>query len=125
MAQGVAIIGASADRAKFGNKSVRAHADRGWRVYPVNPRAVEIEGWPAYAKLADIPGPVDRVSLYVPPEVGLALLDQIAALRPQEVYVNPGAESVELLARARSLGLNVVVACSMLAIGAPPEQYDD
>ncbi len=122
MAQRVAVVGASSDRNKYGNKSVRAHASQGWHVIPVHPRETEIEGWPVYRRLADIPGPIDRVSLYVPPEVGVELLDEIAAARPGEVYVNPGAESAALVARAQALGLNVILACSILALGVRPAE---
>src|SRR5439155_125292 len=76
----VAIVGASADRSKFGNKSVRAHLAQGFDVYPVNPKGGQVEGLPVYLRLADVPAAhLDRVSLYVPPAVGLSLLPEIAA----------------------------------------------
>ena len=58
----IAILGASADRSKFGNKAVRAFLARGFTVYPVNPKGGEVEGLPAYRSLAEIPaGPVPRL----------------------------------------------------------------
>jgi predicted CoA-binding protein len=63
----VAIVGASADRRKFGNKAVRAYQRRGWTVYPVHPTLGEIEGSKAYPSLRDVPGKIDRVALYLPP----------------------------------------------------------
>lgn len=116
----IAIIGASNDRRKFGNKAVRAYHQQGWTVLPVNPSAVTIEGLKAYPSVRDVPRPVDRVSVYVPPQVGLMLLDDIAAVQPGEVFFNPGTESDELLTRAQQLGLNVVLACSIVAIGVSP-----
>ena len=68
----VAVVGASADRSKFGNKSIRAHRKQGWQVFPVNARGGEIEGLPVYRTLKDIPARIDRVSLYVPPAIGRA-----------------------------------------------------
>ena len=118
----VVVVGASTDRRKFGNKAVRAYLRQGWTVYPVNPHAETVEGLRAYRSLDEIPGPVDRVTLYVPPKVGLELLPQIARLRPKELFVNPGAESEELLARARELGLEPIVACSILDIGEHPDR---
>ena len=53
MSQTIAIIGASTDRAKYGNKSVRAFKDGGWTVYPVNAKADEVEGLKAYASISD------------------------------------------------------------------------
>ena len=104
----VAVLGASRDRRKYGNKSVRAHARAGWQVFPINPQANEIEGLPAYHSLRELPvRPIDRVSVYVPPEIGLTLLDDIAACQPREVWLNPGSESDELIAAAERLGLPV------------------
>lgn len=118
----VAIIGASADRAKFGNKSVRAHARAGYHVYPVNPREAEIEGWSAVRSVRDIPpGHLDRVSLYLPQGPALAVLDDVATRDVGEVWFNPGADDPAVLTKARALGLNVVVGCSIVALGMSPE----
>ncbi len=121
----IAIVGASTDRKKYGNKAVRAFKQGGWTVYPVNPGAAEVEGLPAFRSLAEIPGPVDRVSLYVPPQAGLAMLPDIAAKNPAEFFLNPGAESPELVEAARALGLNPLLACSIVNIGLRPEQFPD
>ena len=122
----VAIIGASADRSKFGNKSVRAHAAQGYRVFPVNPKGGEIEGLPAYASLSDIPvARLDRVSMYVPPAVGLKLLDEIAAKGCDELWLNPGSESDELAEAARKRGLNPIIACSIVDVGVSPHELPE
>lgn len=125
MSQTVAIIGASADRRKFGNKSVRAHLQRGFTVFPIHPTASEIEGCTTYRSICDLPvDRLDRVSLYVPPHVGLALLDDLAVRPPNELWVNPGAESDELLEKAKRLGLPTIVGCSIVAIGISPTELD-
>ena len=116
----VAVIGASADRRKYGNKAVRAYLRQGWTVYPVNPHESEVEGLHAFRSLRDVPAPVDRVSLYLPPEVGLAVLDDLAAVPHKEFYVNPGAESAELIERAEALGLAPIQACSIVDVGVSP-----
>jgi predicted CoA-binding protein len=117
----VAVIGASADRNKFGNKSVRAHAAQGYQVFPINPKGGEIEGFKAYARLADVPVErLDRVSMYVPPSVGLALLDEIAAKGCDELWLNPGSDSDELADAARARGLNPIIACSIVDVGVSP-----
>jgi predicted CoA-binding protein len=114
----IAVIGASNDRTKYGNRAVRAYQARGWTVYPVNLREKLIEGLPAYPTVADLPGPVDRASLYVPPAVGIGLLPAIADRGAKELWVNPGAGSPALLARAEQLGLVTVEACSIIAAAA-------
>ncbi|MAT73040.1 MAG: CoA-binding protein [Planctomycetaceae bacterium] len=119
----VAIIGASADPLKYGNQSVRAHRDQGYDVFPVNPKGGEIEGLPVYARLADVPiDNLDRVSMYVPSRIGLSLLDEIAAKGCDELWLNPGSESDELVERARELGLNPIQACSIVDVRSRPRQ---
>jgi uncharacterized protein len=118
----IAIIGASTNRAKFGNRAVRAYRAAGYDVYPVNPGALEVEGLKAYASLDEVPvDRLDRVSLYVPAAVGLAVLDQISRKQVGDLWLNPGADAPEVVARAQALGFNVIQACSLLAIGAEAE----
>ena len=123
----VAVIGASEDRAKFGNKAVRAFRQAGHDVVAINPRYADveerIEGLPTYASVADVPGPVDVATLYVHPAVGERVLAEIAAKGIPELWVNPGAESDTLLRRARSLGLDTRQQCSILAIDESPALY--
>ncbi|MCX5770460.1 MAG: CoA-binding protein [Candidatus Hydrogenedentes bacterium] len=125
MAKTVAILGASASRRKFGNKAVRAYREAGWTVYPVNPHATEIEGIKAYQTLADIPDRIDRVSVYLPPELSEALLDEIAEVQPQDVYFNPGAGTPGLVREARARGITAHLACSIVAIGQRPDSFGD
>jgi predicted CoA-binding protein len=111
----IAVIGASNDPRKFGNRAVRTYKALGWTVFPVNPKAEQVEGLRAYATLADVPGPVDRASLYVPPAVGIGLLEAIRTLGAKELWINPGAGSDELVEQANKLGIATVEACSILA----------
>jgi uncharacterized protein len=119
----VAVIGASANRQKFGNKAVRAFQARGYTVWPVNPHAREIEGLRAYGSVAELPATPDVITIYVPPAVGLTLIDAVARAGAHEVWLNPGSESDALLARARVLGLEPILACSIMAIGDSPSRY--
>lgn len=119
----VAIVGASANRQKYGNKAVRAYHNRGWRVFPVNPHEKKIENLPVYKTLLEIKQPIKRVSVYLPPTAGLKILPQIAAVKPKEVFINPGAESEELIKKAEELKLPIVVSCSILEIGETPAKY--
>jgi predicted CoA-binding protein len=122
----VAILGASTDRSKYGNKAVRAFLARGYTVYPVNPKGGEIEGLAAFTSLAAIPADVklDRVSVYLPPAIGLKTLPEIAARKPGELWLNPGSDSDELVEAAEKQGLNVIQACSIVAVGMSPHDLD-
>src|SRR5262245_66624496 len=99
----VAILGASADRTKYGNKSIRAHLQQGYTVYPVNPKGGQIEGLTVYKSLAEIPtGRLDRISVYLPPPVGMKVLPEIVARGANELWLNPGADSDELVPAAQA-----------------------
>jgi predicted CoA-binding protein len=119
----IAVIGASSDRAKYSNRAVRAYQARGYTVFPINPRETAIEGLAAYPSIRDVPGPVDRVTVYVPPDVLLTLLPEIAEKAPAELYFNPGSERDDVVERARALGLDPILACSITAIGFSPRQF--
>lgn len=121
----IAILGASTDRSKFGNKSVRAYQQKGWKVFPINPNADAIEGIPAHAILGDVEEPLDRISVYLPPSVTLKLLPEIAAMEAGEVWFNPGSVDDEVLATARELEINAKDACSIVDIGLHPDQFPD
>jgi len=121
----IAIIGASANRKKYGNKAVRAYKAQGYTVYPVNPKEAEIEGLPAYKSILDIPGPVEMASFYVPPAVGMKVIGEVAMKGVKEVYLNPGADSEELFYKAESLGIRPIIACSILAVGMNPKEMED
>lgn len=122
----VAIVGASRQRAKFGNKSVRAHVEAGYRVFPVNPREQEIEGLPCYASLADIPGDsVDRISIYVPPHVAGELLSTLQGFSSAEIWLNPGSADDSVLKAYEHAGLNVIDGCSIVNLGLSPQQFPD
>lgn len=116
----IAVIGASVNRDKFGNKAVRAFAQQGYDVYPVHPTEQTIEGLKAFRSILDIPGSLDKVSLYVPPTVGMKLVDEISKKGCKELWLNPGADSPELYQKAQSLGLNPIVACSIVGVGVNP-----
>jgi predicted CoA-binding protein len=119
----IAIIGASSKREKFGNKAVRAYLAQGWTVYPINPREAEIEGQTAYASLSDVPAPLDRVALYLPPELGLTVLDELSRVEHQDLILNPGTENAALLARAAELGLPARQDCAIVDIGMSPADF--
>ena len=123
MSKTVAVIGASSDRSKFGNKALRAFESEGYRVIPINPNEREVEGITTYASVLDVPEDIDMATVYVQPDVTLRLLDEFARKDIPEIWINPGAESEAVIADARRRGLNAVFACSIVAIGRSPYQF--
>jgi predicted CoA-binding protein len=123
MSKVVAVVGASSNRAKFGNKAFRAFREKGFTVIPVNPNEQEIEGTKTVASVVDIPGHVDMVTVYVPPSVGVRIMDDVAKKGVKEVWLNPGADDDTVVARARELGLEPILACSIIGHGGNPSKY--
>jgi predicted CoA-binding protein len=103
-----AVVGASPDRRKYGNKVLRAMIQAGRKVYPIHPTAKEVEGLPAYRSLAEVPEQLHGVSVVVPPEVTESIIDQLGELGIQHVWMQPGAESEGSVEAGQKLGLNVI-----------------
>jgi len=123
MAKVVAVIGASNDRSKFGNRAVRAYRQQGHTVIPINPHETEVEGLKAYKSVLDVPGPIDMASFYVPPEVGEQVMREVAKKGIAEVWLNPGAESDRLIQQAQALHIEPIIACSIVAMGQDPYAF--
>ena len=123
MPKTVAVVGASNDRHKFGNKALRAFRDEGHTDIPINPHEEYVEGLKAYASVLDVPGPIDMATVYVQPDVGTKLLDQFEQKHIPEIWINPGAEDDALIEEAQRRSLNVIFACSIVAIGRSPSQF--
>src|SRR6187455_1111036 len=121
--QVVAVVGASRDRHKFGNKALRAFRDAGHTVIPINPHETEVEGQRAYGSVLDVPGPIDMATVYVQPDVALRLLDEFERKNIPEIWLNPGADDDDILAEARRRRLNVIAACSIIGVGKRPSEY--
>ena len=125
MAQVVAVVGASRDRRKFGNKAVRAFRHRGYDVIPINPKGGIVEGIPVYASVLDVTRAIDMATVYLQPAIAERVLDEIAQKGIKEVWLNPGADGVGVVARARALGMDPILDCSIVGIGESPASYLD
>jgi uncharacterized protein len=126
MTKSIVVLGASPDRRKFSNKCVRAFLAAGWVVIPVHPTAHEVEGQTAVPKLADLPDTFyDRLSVYLPPAVGAKVLAEPHVTRFGECWLNPGAESAEVIAAAHLSSDKVIEACSIVDIGYSPSQFPE
>jgi predicted CoA-binding protein len=110
-----AVVGASNDRSKFGNKIYRDLRAAGYKVYPVHPTETEVEGDTAYASVKDLPEKPAVVDVVVPSWVGQKVARETAEAGIPYFWLQPGAESDELIRNAMELGLNVIHnACAMV-----------
>jgi predicted CoA-binding protein len=119
----VAVIGASNNRRKFGNIAVRAFQKAGYNVIPITPNASEVEGLRAYASVLDVPETIHLATVYVPPAIGEQVIEQLAKKGVREVWLNPGAGSAAIVARAHALGMRPIEACSIMGIGFSPSEF--
>lgn len=114
-----AVAGASADRAKYGNKVLRCYMQAKREVFPINPAGGVIEGLPAASNIAALPKPVHGLSIITPPPITERLIDQAHAAGIKHLWMQPGAESAQAIARAEALGMNVIGgdACILVVLG--------
>ena len=110
-----AVVGASQDRSKFGNRVLRSMRDSGYVVYPVNPKGGHIEGLEVHRTLADLPEQPEVVDLVVPPSVSEQIVREAQHLGLNRIWFQPGSESVAALAYCSDHGMQVVHdACAMV-----------
>jgi predicted CoA-binding protein len=114
-----AVVGASGDRAKFGNKVLRCYAQHGLPVVGVHPRADEVEEQPCYPSLREVPGEPRAVSVVTPPALARSIVDDAIASGVRQLWFQPGAEDPDAVAHAREHGLEVLAGgpCLLVALG--------
>ncbi len=116
MAQRVAVLGASTKRDRYSNKAIRMLREYGHRVIPVNPREKEIEGLPVVADVSQIKEKLDSLTVYLNPKISASMAEQIIALKPGRVILNPGAESPELEKKLYENGIEYLHACTLVML---------
>lgn len=114
-----AVVGASTDRAKYGNKVLRCYAQHGLPVVGVHPKETAVEGQACYPSLRMVPGAPRAVSVVAPPAAAAAIVADAIATGVKHLWFQPGAEDAEALATARKAGLTVIAdgPCLLVALG--------
>lgn len=92
----IAIVGASEDRRKYGNKIVRDLLSKGFEVYPVNPRSETIEGIKCYRDIEELPKDIDLIVFVVPPEIGIQVAEKAMRMGFGRLWFQPGAGSKQI-----------------------------
>lgn len=114
-----AVVGASTDRSKYGNKILRCYLQHGRQAVPVNPKEAEIEGEPCFEMISDVCTMIHGVSIITPPEVTNQVIEEIIELGIENVWMQPGAETPWAIARAKEAGINCIAggACLLVVLG--------
>lgn len=111
----VAVVGATDDRAKYGSVAYRDLKAKRFRVYPVNPRRETVDGDPAFPDLESLPEPPTIINYVIPPKAVLESLREAKRLGYTKVWLQPGAESPEVLTYLQTEGFDYLAnACIMV-----------
>jgi predicted CoA-binding protein len=111
----IAVVGATDDPLKYGAKIYRDLKSKGFTTYPVNPDRETVDGDPAFSSLAEIPEPPTIVNIVVPPRRALHVLETAKELGLMTVWLQPGAESREVLEYLETEGFGYLAgACIMV-----------
>ncbi|GBG26511.1 CoA-binding domain protein [Hondaea fermentalgiana] len=98
-----AVVGASSNRAKYGNKVLRAYTEHGLTAIPVHPKETEVEGL-AVQQLEDIEDPANTgVSIITPPGATGEVIEKAAKLGFTKLWLQPGAENKDVLDKLASM----------------------
>ena len=92
----IALIGASNDKNKYGNKILLDLLAKNYNVVPINHKEDSIAGLKAYSKVQDLPSRPSIINFVVPPEVGLNITKELVEEGYNHFWYQPGAESENL-----------------------------
>ena len=92
----IALVGASNNHHKFGNRIYRDLRSKGYDVIPVNPKGKQIEGDRAYSSIEMMEELPDIVNFVVPPPIAMKVAQEAVELGIEHLWFQPGSESDEL-----------------------------
>lgn len=121
--QRIAVVGASRSGKKFGNSAFTELKDRGYQVFLVHHEAQEIDGEPCYPNLAALQDRVDGVVVCVPPKQAAQTVRDAVAAGIKHIWLQQGAESSEVLAVARELGVEPITGKCILMYAQPVKGF--
>lgn len=112
------VAGASTNRAKYGNKVLRCFQQHNRRVIPINPRAEVIENLACVASVADLPAEATSLSI-ITPTITEQVVEQAIACGIKNIWMQPGAESPNAVARCEEAGINLIAdgSCLLVVLG--------
>jgi predicted CoA-binding protein len=115
-AETVVVLGASPKRERYSYRAMAMLREYGHRPVPVNPAYLEVLGEKCYKSIADIPAPIDTVTVYLGKARSAPLMEDILQAKPPRIILNPGAENNELATDARERGIEVIEGCTLVML---------
>ncbi len=113
-----AVLGATHNKFKFGYKVFNKLRKHGYNVFPVNPGLDDIEGIKCCGKIDDIPENIDVVNMIVNPSIGITTLEAAKQKGAKIIWCQPGADSQEIIDKAREMGLEIIYnECVLVELG--------
>jgi predicted CoA-binding protein len=118
-AEMIGVVGASRDRAKFGNKVLRCYQQKGYQAIPVHPAHQEIEGMSCVASVSELPVEAQSISVITPPRITEKVVQQAAAKGIRNIWLQPGAQSAEAILFCQEKGINLIAdgTCVLVVLG--------
>lgn len=105
-----AVVGLSDNPTRVAYRISRYLRDRlGMEIVPVHPRAEDVHGATGYARLADVPGPIDVVDIFVRSKIAVGVVDEAIAVGAKAIWLQLGVVDEDAAARAAAAGLEVVM----------------
>jgi predicted CoA-binding protein len=113
------VVGASANREKYGNKVLRCYQQHGLEAIPVNPKEREIEGIDCVASVKELPDEVKSISVITPPYITEQVVETAAVKGIRNIWMQPGAESSKAVEFCRNSDINVIAdgSCILVVLG--------
>ena len=109
----IAMVGASANPIRPSYFVLKYLIAKGYTVHPINPGQAggEILGRPVFARLADVPEPIDMVDVFRPSEAVPAVVEEALALspKPKVIWMQLSVRHDAAAARAEAAGITVIM----------------
>lgn len=114
-----AVIGASTNREKFGNKVLRCYIAHDKTVYPIHPIEKEIEHIKCLKSVAELPESVKSISIVTPPLLTEKIISQAITKGIKNIWMQPGASSQTAIDECKKNGINVIAEgpCILVELG--------
>lgn len=112
----VAVIGATDHKEKFANRAIKLLKKKGHSVVPVNPIYEEVDGLHCCKSLKECGETIDTITVYLNPEKSTSYVDDIIAVNPKRVILNPGTENPLLEKRLKEAGISVIRDCTLIML---------